>query len=124
MTFEEMKAVVAAIEFPEYTFRIGNKAEKNCAPVYFLQACYMEPDIVTGELTEQRTRKWLLSEHAVESEIVQTALKLMLTSMEHRTREHFKYKGERVFSPHFDINFFVQAARERRLDYRGKTKQA
>ena len=123
MTLEEMNAVVAAIEFPEYSFRVGNKGTAE-QPAYFLQACYMEPDIITGELTEQRTRKWLLSEHAVESELVQTALKLMLTSMEHRTREHFKYKGERVFSPHFDINFFVQAARERRLDYRGKKKSA
>jgi len=121
MTHEEMQAVVEAIEFPEYTFRILIKGGGEF-PVYLLQAYYDEPDIVTGKVTTQYTRKWVLSEHAVPSEIVQTALKCILTSMEHRTREHFKYKGERVFSPHFDIDFFVQAARERRLDYRGKKK--
>ncbi len=56
----------------------------------------------------------------VPSEVVQTALLCALTSAEHRVREHFLYKGERVFGPHFDIEGLYELAKARRLDYRGR----
>lgn len=45
-----------------------------------------------------------ISEHATESEIVQTALKCILTSAEHNVREHFTYGGTLVFGPHINIS--------------------
>ncbi|MGA9769189.1 MAG: hypothetical protein WBV94_09120 [Blastocatellia bacterium] len=86
----------------------------------YLQARYIEPDIITGEDSLQRTRKWLLSEHMVKSEIVQTAFKCAMTSAEHRVREHFLYKGERVFGPHYDVEALVEICRAKKLDYRGR----
>ena len=68
----------------------------------------------------QYTRKWPLSQYMVKSEVVQTALKCVLTSVEHRVREHFLYKGERIFGPHFDVEALYELAKNRRLDYRGK----
>lgn len=120
MTLEEIQDIVANIEYPEYRFRVGVKGLTEDVP--YLQACYNEPDIVTGKNSEQCTRKWMLSFHMVPSEITQTAMKLILTSMEHRAREHFKYKGERVYGPHFDVDALVEVARARRLDYRGKKR--
>nr|WP_315206420.1 hypothetical protein [uncultured Albidiferax sp.] len=38
------------------------------------------------------------------SEVVQTALKCVLTSLEHEARENFKYKGAPIFGPHFDVD--------------------
>lgn len=49
------------------------------------------------------TSKWILSPHMTKSEIVQTALKCVLTAEEHEAREHFLYKGQTVFGPHFDV---------------------
>ena len=119
MNIEEMRAVVAQIRFEDYSFEVG---EKNGVP--YLRASYTEPDIITHEPTLQRTRKWMLSSHAVKSELVQTAFKCVLTSMEHRAREGFLYKGERVYGPHFDVEALVEIARQKRLDYRGRKAAA
>lgn len=79
----------------------------------FLRAWYMEADVYSHKPEKQYTRKWLLSPHMTDSEIVQTAFKCCLTSMEHRTREDFTYKGKRVFGPHFDIEDLVRLCRKR-----------
>jgi hypothetical protein len=116
MTIEDMRALIAMVDYPGYDFFIF----RTQTGTPYLQAEYEEPDIATGKPERQRTRKWYLSEHAVKSEIIQTALKCVLTSAEHRVREHFLYRGERVFGPHFDIDALHELARSRRLDYRGK----
>ena len=78
-----------------------------------LYAIYEEADIYSGEPTEQQTRKWVLSPHMTDSEIVQTAFKCAHTSMEHRTREHFTYRGRRIFGPHFDVEDLVVLCHDR-----------
>lgn len=48
-------------------------------------------------------RRWWLSPHMTESEIVQTALLAALTAEEHEARESFRYHGKRVFNPHVSV---------------------
>jgi hypothetical protein len=50
-----------------------------------------------------RSRKWLLSEHMTESEVVQTCLLLVLTALEHEAREEFQYEGKALFHPHHGL---------------------
>lgn len=69
-----------------------------------VQGAYFEECVDTGKRMEQKTRRWLISPHATDSEIVQTLFKLCLTSMEHRAREHFRYRGRPIFGPHFDVD--------------------
>jgi hypothetical protein len=71
---------------------------------FYVQLRYVERDVDTGELEEQHGRKWYVSTHATRSEVVQTVLKACLTSAEHMVREHFTYRGVRVFGPHLDID--------------------
>jgi hypothetical protein len=115
MTHEEMEAVLESVKFYEYKFCVVRPTPG--APLY-LQAKYTEPDIVTGKPELQSTRKWQLSEHMTKSEFVQTAFKCCITSMEHRTREHFRYQGHAVFGPHFDIDALVSLCKIRAFDYR------
>ena len=49
-------------------------------------------------------RWWRLSHHMTKSELVQTALKAVLTAEEHEAREHFLYKGVPVFGPHINVD--------------------
>ncbi len=74
----------------------------------FVQGNYFEPDIYSGKIVKQYTRKWLLSPEMTDSEIVSTIFKLCITSMEHRTREWFMYKRKRIFGPHFDVEDLVK----------------
>jgi hypothetical protein len=99
------------VEFQHYTFVVSD----GHGGVY-LQAYYDEPDIITGRMERQHTRKWLLSPFMVKSEFIQTAFKLVMTSMEHRAREGFLYRGKRVFGPHFDVDALHSICGE--LDYR------
>jgi hypothetical protein len=69
----------------------------------FVQGLYEDSDIYTGAVERQHTRKWLLSPAMTDSEVVQTAFKLCMTSYEHRCREGFKYQGRRIFGPHFNV---------------------
>lgn len=74
----------------------------------YLQGQYEDADIDTGVTETQYTRKWLLSPAMSDSEIVQTAFKLCMTSFEHQCREGFRYKDQLVFSPHYDVEALVE----------------
>lgn len=113
MEYEDFDEVLSHVEFQDYTLGLIQE-DGRC----YLQGTYFEPDVITGELELQKTRKWLLSPHMTKSEIVQTAFKMCLTSMEHRTREHFLYRLERVYSPHYDVEALVELCRAKRFDER------
>lgn len=100
MTLDDIAAILFTVHYPAYTFNV--KVDGRGA--WYLQAVYLEADIHTGKLEPQYTRRWFLSPAMSKAEVVQTALKCVLTSAEHRVREHFLYRGRRVFGPHFDID--------------------
>ena len=58
----------------------------------------------TGEQYYNGGRKWDLSYHMTESEIVFTIWKAVLTFTEHELREKFHYKGKKIFDPHISVN--------------------
>ena len=76
---------------------------------FLVQLSYIEPCVKTDEIEVQHTRKWYVSAHAIEEEVVQTCLKALLTSAEHRVREHFRYRGEPLFHPHQKLSALVAA---------------
>ena len=118
MTFLTVMAILLDIQAnpfgSQYRFELEDKNG-----VMLLSAVYEEPDIdcPDGPPQIQRTRKWFISEDATASEIVQTALKCVLTSAEHRVRESFTYGGKRCYGPHFHVNALAAIA-ESALDRR------
>lgn len=63
----------------------------------------------TGKPYNEGGRKWDLSQHMTESEVVFTAWKAYLTFIEHEAREQFHYKGKKIFDPHIDVNALLEA---------------
>lgn len=112
MTATEMRELLRTVTYLDYVFEI-EEGER-----LYLQAHYVEDDIVTGNPERQFTRKWYVSHEATKSEIVQTAFKCCIASAEHRTRESFKYRGRRIFGPHFDIDALHRICGDREFDYR------
>lgn len=88
----------------------------------YLQGVYDDADIYTGKVEVQRTRRWFLSPEMTDSEIVATAFKLCLTSAEHRCREAFKYKGARIFGPHFNVEDLAELCYNGREDAGGRRR--
>lgn len=107
--------LLLSVSFPGYSF-IVNRGHGGV----YLQGTYVEPCVISGEPAAQYTRKWLVSPQMTDSEIVFTAFKLCLTSMEHRTREFFTYKGARIASPHFDVEDLVRLCAAGRSDAGGR----
>lgn len=111
-----LRELLALISFPDYTFCT------RAAPhgTYFLFAWYFERDVRTAKMERQTTRRWLITQQMTDSEIVQTAFKLVLTSYEHRAREHFRYRDKRIFGPHFDVEDLVRLCEDGRNDAGGR----
>lgn len=83
---------------------------------------YIQGRFIAPDSSVQHTRKWYISCHSTRNEIVQTCLKLVLTAAEHEVRETFKYKGEAIYSPHFDPDLLVELCKLPHLDYRTNKK--
>lgn len=99
-------------------FRLTKKGDG-----FNLQVVYDEPDIVTGAVTEQHSRKWYVSPWMTVSEVVRTAQKALKCSMEHVVDEHFLFRGVRVFSPHYDVEQLAQLGDGVRMDARTGSSQ-
>ena len=110
-TIEEVRAIIDQVSFFDRKIIIIPKGEDhNDNQFFLLQVQYMEEDIETGKDELQRARKWYLSPYSTETEIVETAFAACKRSMDHVLKEHFLYKGTRVYSPHFDINKRLELA--------------
>lgn len=122
--WDHVRAVITRVTFADpmpYTFHVtaeggddpedaGNAGYYPTPPMIFLQASYQDADTYSPDdgATTQWTRKWHIADGMTDSQIVQTAFKLCLTSTEHRCREGFQYKGVRVYGPHYDVDDLVR----------------
>lgn len=110
---QEVWNIIHKIDMPGYRFALDDR--------FLFQVVYDEPDVdgPPGSLpVEQRGRKWYISPYSTETEIVRTVYKALLTSMEHQLGEHFKYRGERVYSPHLSIESRLHACTHDQFDRR------
>ncbi len=80
-----------------------------------LQVIFEGADSVTGQIEIQKCRKWLLSYHMTNNEIVGTAFKAIQAAEEHETREFFLYKNVRVMNPHFSYDDIAELVKENKL---------
>lgn len=110
---ERITETLRLCSFGEWRFLVGLDGERA-----YLQVEATEPCATTGELKPWRGRKWLLSPHMTKSEIVQTAFKAVATAVEHETREQFRYRGQAIFGPHFDVDRLAELAAEGAHDAR------
>lgn len=99
------RTVLSLVEFPGYTFHLVGDFKG----ATYLQASFRAPcNFSGGKAVRQKTRKWQLSAHMTNSELVHTALKCVLTSIEHEAREQFRYRNAAIFGPHFDVERLVE----------------
>lgn len=90
------------VSFQDYDFTVVVRGE-----VIYLKATFYAPCCKTGKPELQHTRQWILHPNMTKSEVVQTAFKLVLTSIEHEARETFTYRGRKIFGPHFNVDELV-----------------
>lgn len=104
-TLESIKAIVADCKFNDWTFRVDSY--RDGTP--YLQVLFLDKDRITGAEEWQRCRKWVLSIHMVNSEVVRTAFAAVKRAMLHEVEEAFTYRGARVYHPHMDLDLLADA---------------
>lgn len=105
LTSDDMQAILRQLSYPNMSFGLIWRNDMPCLQLTCRGTCN-----VTGLSKTWKSRKWLLSYHMTKSELVQTALKAVLTAVEHEAREQFKYLGQAVFGPHFDVEIMAAVA--------------
>jgi hypothetical protein len=113
MDLTRFTAIIAECQFDSWRFIVAADGERA-----YLQVEADGPCAVSGETLTWRGRKWWLSPHMTKSEIVQTAFKAVLTAVEHEARESFRYRGQAIFGPHFDVDQLVRLCAEHATDER------
>jgi len=106
---EQARIYVAQCDYPSYALEV--KTDSRGA--VYLRAFYAERDTVTDIPEIQYTRRWFLSPEMSKSEIVATAFKCIMTSMEHRVREWFTYRQRAIYMPHYDVDKLHQICEDR-----------
>lgn len=106
MNLLALNAILAGCHFRDWIFYIGQIGEG-----FYLQVIFTADDHDSGAAARRQSgRKWYVSAHATSGEVVQTALKAVLTAVEHEAREEFRYKGQAIFGPHLDVDALVGIA--------------
>lgn len=99
--------VLTRVSYPKFYFVVGVVNGS-----YYMQIeCNDKCNVTDAEIT-WKSRKWNLSVHMTDGEIVQTAFKAVLTAMEHEVREKFTYRDVAIFDPHYDIEKLVELRKQ------------
>lgn len=77
-------------------------------PRVYIQVVATIPDVVTGEMSTQKSGKHYLSEFMTDTEIVRKIFGAYEMFDRHEIFEAFTYKGARIFGPHIDVDALVE----------------
>lgn len=108
MTKERIESILRRIKYLDWQFRVGGGGAEG--PLW-IQCVFRAPGIEDTVPRYQHGRKWLISGHAVGSEVVKTAWLAVQTAIEHEARECFRFDGEAIFGPHIDVGALHSVSR-------------
>ena len=103
-TLDSLEEIIAEVICGDFQFVVN---EYNGAP--YLQIFFDAPDADTGIVEPQACRKWTLQYTMCNTEVVRTAYKAAEAAVLHELQEQFRYRGARVFDPHLDVEWLVDA---------------
>lgn len=76
----------------------------------FIQVEYEAPCTHTGQLSTWRGRKWYLSKHMTNDEVIKTAFVAFEAAVKHEVLEGFKVKGKALFNPHVSFEALLEVS--------------
>lgn len=113
---DHIRTLVAALDArvfeTVFRFRVERDNKRPDDGRIFIQVTYEGPCTVTGEVKEWHGRKWYLSDHMTEDEVVKTCYAAFKATVEHEVMEGFTHFGDRVFNPHASFRALIAAGRQ------------
>lgn len=104
LSFAEVKDILDDIEYKDW--------EKEIIPVdsnitLFRWQWYENEGPEQGL---QKARLWVIEHRQPHSDIVRSALASVLMAEEHEARERIRYRGKKVFNPHYNVDRLAEMA--------------
>lgn len=96
-TRQDVLDIVNRIVYKDWKFRLQDKGDG-----WLIQATFLAPDIHTGADETQYCRKFYISSHACDSEIIRTAYLAIQQAEAHEMNEQFKFDNVAIFDPHLN----------------------
>jgi stalled ribosome rescue protein Dom34 len=97
-TKKSINGILMNIQYKDWMFIVDERDD-----CFTLQIQFDEECIVTGEVERQYCRKWFLSKHMTNNEIVRTAFMAVEKAEFHELCEKFRYMGQLINNPHIDL---------------------
>jgi len=113
-TLESIRSVVELIDYPGYVFNVhvdnafSTGGEDSPGRPWLQITCPEGENTVTGEPMAWKGRKWFLSYHMTDTEIVQTAWAAVQRALMHEASELFKFQDHAIFDRHLDVYLLAE----------------
>lgn len=96
MNKADVQKIIDRIQFRDWNFVLEEREDCFDIQIQFMAPC----NVAHGEPELQHCRKWMVSRHCCENEVVRTAYKAIQGALEHEAAEQFLFDGIRIFDPH------------------------
>lgn len=80
---------------------------------WVVSTTFRRPDRTSGEIATGEGRPWFVAKGSTESGLVKTAFAAAKMILEHELMESFKYRGDRLFDPHHEVDDLLAAVANR-----------
>lgn len=100
---DTVQQLLDRITYRDWLLHLGEDDNRLWIQVQFYDKC----NSGTGEQQLQKCRKWMLSRHMTDSEIIDTAYAAIERAVQHELREQFKVDDVSLYNPHIDFNHLV-----------------
>lgn len=107
-TLDEIKYIVSLCKYKDWDFLTYLDYEKR--PI--LQIRVASSCSVSGQPWVWKGRKWFLSFHMCDNEIVGTVFVAVKKAEEHEIREFFTFKSAAIYGPHFNVDQLVKLCQQ------------
>ena len=98
-----IRAVVEQCTYPGFEWIL---VEQN-GTLWFQLRCPDGEDTATGEAMDWKGRKWIISKHSTDTEIVQTVWAAVQRALLHEASELFRFKGQPIFDRHINVHMLA-----------------
>ncbi len=99
----QIQKILSDCKYKDWQFHLTAKGDGYLFQIRFWGECNF-----TGKRELQHCRKWYISPHMCESEIVNTVFFACKVAEEHEVREQFRYKNTAVYNGHISIGWLAE----------------
>ena len=112
-TIESLKRLVNKCSYGNWKILLRLDDDRPYVQIKFEDACAF-----SGVVEEQSCRKWMLSYHMCDSEVIQTVYAAIERAVIHEAKEKFKFENKTIFNPHRSVYSLLDICTKEDIDIR------